>query len=87
MKNTLEKLWNEYFSDECAVISTDEERALTKKTIELYEKANALLNAEQEKAVEQYLDSMCDLNACLSKKAFLKGCELATSFLLESMNF
>ena len=48
MKKTLEKLWNEYLS-----IDTDEGRTIIKKVVELHEKVNALLNKEQEKAVEK----------------------------------
>ena len=84
MKETLEKLWNEYLLDECAVIDSDEERNLTQKTAELHEKANALLNREQKDAVEKYVDVLCDIEALFVKKAFLKGCEFAVSFLLEA---
>ncbi|MBQ8688880.1 MAG: hypothetical protein IJ515_00770 [Clostridia bacterium] len=86
MRETLEKLWNEYFSDECAVIDTDEERKLTKKAVEMHEKANALLNKEQEDAIEKYIDSLCDIEAHFVKKAFFKGCEFAISFLAETGN-
>lgn len=86
MKETLEKIWDEYFSDECAAMDTDEEKALAKKTIELYEKANALLNKNQQDAVEKFLDASCDMEAHFMKKAFFKGCEFAVSFLLESKN-
>ena len=86
MKETLEKLWNEYLLDECAVIDSDEERNLTQKTAELHEKANALLNREQKDAVEKYVDVLCDIEALFVKKAFLKGCEFAVSFLLEAGN-
>ena len=84
MRETLEKLWNEYLLDECAVINSDEERNLTQKTAELHEKANALLNREQKEAVEKYVDVLCDIEALFVKKAFLKGCEFAVSFLLEA---
>lgn len=87
MKETLEKLWNEYLWDECAAIDTDEERNLTKKTIELHEKANALLNDKQKDAVEKYVDALCEIDSFFLKKAFLKGCEFAVSFLLEAGNF
>lgn len=86
MKETLEKLWNEYLLDECAVINTDEERKLTKKAVELHEKANALLNKDQEDAVEKYVDALCDIEAIFVKKAFFKGCEFAVAFLLEARN-
>ena len=87
MKETLERLWNEYLLDECAAINTDEERKLTRRTLELHEKANALLNKEQEAAVEKYVDALCDIEVLFAKKAFFKGCEFAVSFLLESGNF
>jgi hypothetical protein len=83
MKETLEGLWKEYLLEECAVIETDEERRLTKKTGELHEKANSLLNKEQEEAVDGYVDALCDANALFVKKAFFKGCEFVLSFLLE----
>lgn len=86
MKETMEKLWDEYLADKCAVIDTDEERALTKKVVELHEKANALLEKNQEDAVERYVDALCDLEALFAKKAFFTGCEFAVSFLLESIN-
>lgn len=81
MKEAIEKLWDEYFSGECAEIDTDEERNLTKKTVELHEKAKTLLNKEQEEAVKKYVDSLCDIEALFAKKAFLKGCEFSVSFL------
>ena len=84
MKETLDKLWKEYLSDECAEIDTDEERNLTKKTVELHEKASALLNKEQADAVEEYVDAVCDVESFFAKKAFFKGCEFAVSFLLEA---
>ena len=87
MKKTLEKLWNEYLLDECAAINTNEERTLMKKTVELHEKVNALLNKEQEEAVEKYVDALCDMEALFVKKAFFKGCEFAVSFLLEVGRF
>ncbi len=31
MGKTLERLWNEYLADECAVMDTEEERTLAKK--------------------------------------------------------
>ena len=87
MKTTLEKLWNEYLADECAVIDTDEERALTKKNAGLHEKAVAPLSNEQRVAVEEYADSLCELEALFVRKAFIKGCEFAASFLLEVKKF
>jgi len=86
MKQTLEKLWNDYLLDECAMIDTDEERGLTKKAAELHENVNAFLNKEQQDTVEKYVDVLCDLEALFVKKAFCKGCEFAVSFLLEAGN-
>ena len=87
MKETLEKLWDEYLLDESAAIDTEEERNLTKKTVELHERAILLLNTDQKDSVEKYVDALCDLESLFVKKAFVKGCEFAISFLLEAGNF
>ena len=84
MKKTLEKLWSEYLFDECSVLDTDEERNLTKRAFELHEKANALLNKDQQAAIETYVDALYDLESLFAKKAFFKGCEFAVSFILEA---
>lgn len=87
MKEALDKLWSEYLSDECAVMDTDEERHLTKKTAELHEKANALLNTEQKAAMEKYVDVLQSLDDLFVRKAFFKGCEFTFAFLLEAGTF
>lgn len=84
MKETLERLWNDYLLEECAAIHTDEERKLIKKAAELHEKANTVLNNDQQDALEKYVDALYDIEIFSEKKAFFKGCEFAVSFLLES---
>ena len=86
MKQTLERLWNDYLLEENATLGTDEERRLTKESAALYEKARAMLNAEQTAAVQKYIDALCTLDATFAQRAFIKGCEFAVSFLLGSMN-
>ena len=86
MKETLDRLWNDYLLDECAEIDTEEEKNLTQKAVELQEHANALLNKEQQEAVEKWVDVLCQTDAFFAKKAFFKGCEFAISFLLEARN-
>ena len=87
MKETLEKLWDEYLIDEGTKITTKEERKLTEKTEKIYEKLNALLNSEQKDTLEKYVDSLCEAEALFIKQAFLKGCEFTLSFILEAGNF
>ena len=87
MKQTLEKLWNDYLADECAAINSDEERKLAKITLELHEKVNSTLNEAQKNAVEEYIDALFDVEAIFLRKAFLKGCEFAVSFIFEAMNY
>ncbi len=84
MNETLKKLWDEYLLDKCAVIDTDEERALTRAAAELNEKAISLLNQEQQDAVEKYVDALCDVDALFARKAFLKGFEFSFSLLFET---
>ena len=80
MKETLEKLWNEYLLDECAGIDTNEERELTKNTAELHEKANALLNKEQRDAVKNMLMNCAILKRYLLKRHSSKGVNLRFRF-------
>ena len=87
MKQTLEKLWNDYLADECATINSEEERKLTKITAELHEKVNVLLNEEQKSAVEEYVDALYDVESLFVRKAFIKGCEFAVAFILEAMDY
>ena len=83
MKEIIERLWNDCFSEECATIDTEEERTLTASALELHEKANATLNEAQQEALEKYVDTLYSLEALFIKKAFFKGCEVATAFLWE----
>ena len=84
MKPHLEKLWNDYLVDECAILKTAEEKELAAKAAALHEQANAMLSAEQRAAVEQYLDALCVLDALFARKAFMRGCEFAVAFLREA---
>ena len=86
MRETLERLWNEYLSEECASITSDEERQLAKKAIELYEKVRVVLNEKQVIAIEKYIDALLYSQSLFVKKAFFKGCEFTASFLMEVGN-
>ena len=85
MKKTMEKLWNDYLLDECAVMDA-EERALLEKVMEMQRVASALLTKEQNEAVEKYIEALYEIQSFFAKKAFFKGCEFATSFFLEALN-
>lgn len=87
MKKTLERLWHDYLMDECAVMDTEEEKRLTEKAAKLHEAANTLLCEKQKKAIEKYVDALCDIHALFVKKAFCKGCEFTVSFLWEANDF
>ena len=84
MEQILEKLWNQYFFEQCAAIETEEERDLIKKAALLHEKANTLINREQEDAVENYVNALCENESFFLKKAFFKGVRFAFSLLLET---
>ena len=83
MKETLERLWNEYFAETCASLDTEDERALLKRAAEIHRKANELLTREQRDAIEKYIDALYEIQHFFEKKAFFKGCEFSISFLLE----
>ena len=84
MKQTLEKLWNEYLAEECALITTEEERELIKKAAKMHDVMNETLTKEQNESIEKYIDSLYENQYCFAKKAFFKGCKFAVSFLLEA---
>ncbi len=84
MKTTLENLWSAYFAEECSEINTDEEKSLLKKAGEMHTKVNELLTEEQIHIVEKYIETLYEIQTTFGKKAFFKGCEFATSFLLEA---
>ena len=84
MKTATEKLWEEYLSDKCAVITTDEERALIKRASELHEAMSRALTKGQGEAVDKYVDALNEIQAFFSRKAFSIGCELGVSFFLET---
>lgn len=83
MQAPLEKLWNDYFADECAVIDTEEEKAMAKKAVEIHEAASKSLTKEQIDEIEKYVDVLCEIQYSLVKKAFFKGCEFCAAFLFE----
>ncbi|MBQ8719504.1 MAG: hypothetical protein IJY65_00545 [Clostridia bacterium] len=87
MEKTLEKLWNEYFANECAAIDTANEKALVKKAANMHDIAVKLLSSEQREALENYVDLLCEIQDFLVKKAFFKGCKFTTSFLFATRDF
>ena len=87
MTKNIEKLWLEFFSDECAKIETEEERALVKKSAQMHEKLESVLNENQSAALEKYVDSIYESEAAFIKKAFFKGAEFTLSFIYEAVNF
>ena len=87
MKKTLEMLWKEYFAEKCATIDTEEEKSISRNTIEMRKKAAELLTKEQNDAIEKYVDALCQMQSAFVKKAFFLGCEFTASFLLEAGNF
>ena len=86
MCGTIKKLWREYLAEESATMD-DEERELTKTAARLHEEMNSLLSKEAHMRVEEYLNNMYELSSLIEEKAFIKGCEFATSFLLEAGGF
>ena len=84
MRIMLEKLWDEYFAEECARVETARGRELAKKAISENKLAKEHLTKEQSDLIEKYIDTLCEIQQLFVKKAFFKGCEFAISFLPES---
>ncbi|MBQ7226138.1 MAG: hypothetical protein IJX02_06015 [Clostridia bacterium] len=84
MMKTIEQLWNEYLVDKCSAISTEEERMVAEKAARLHEKVSSMLSREQNEALDKCIASIYESEAFIARKAFLKGCEFAVSFILEA---
>ena len=87
MKETLEKLWGEYFAEECALVEGDEERVLMRHAAELAEALSASMTKEQREATEKYVEAIYEIQGLFVKKVFFKGCEFTASFFLEAGGF
>ena len=55
-----------------------------KNAAENHKIVNELLTKEQSDAIEKYVDALLEIESRFVKKAFLKGCEFAASFLIEA---
>ena len=85
MRETLEKLWQDYLLEECDSVKTSKERKMMKNAVELHENLSEILSEEQRNALEKYIDTVCEIDSIFAKKAFFKGCEFVVSFLLEAV--
>ena len=83
MDKLLKKLWRDYFADECSVMRSDEEKELAKKAIDMHEKATASIKKEQIDAIEEYIDTLFEIQNFFTERAFIKGCEFSACFFLE----
>ena len=54
----LEKLWNEYLWEESCAVETDREKELARSALVMHERVNALLTAEQQEALEHYVNAL-----------------------------
>lgn len=81
MTNTLCKLWNEYWAEECAKIETEKEKMDLKRVIETHGILESSLSNEQKEKAEAYIEAVYEHQDELIKKAFFKGCEFGLSFL------
>ncbi len=85
MGKTMEKLWADYMEGECSAMDTEEELALARMAAKKRKVLDDLMEERQRNAVEAYVEAVCELNAFFAKKAFVNGCRLAASFLLEAI--
>ena len=84
--DTIERLWNEYFSEECAQINTQQEKELIKKIVKMQESVNQSLSNEHNELIQNYIELLYDIQALFVKKAFFKGCEFSASFFYTIKN-
>ena len=64
-----------------------EEKELIDRVVKAQTLTNELLNKEQRESVENFVGTLHEMHGISLKKAFCKGCEFATSFLLELQGY
>ena len=84
MENTKVTLQLENVSKSFAKIETDEEKALIKKAAEMHKAIDELMMNEQISVMEEYVDTLYQIQWCFVRKSFFKGCKFALSFILET---
>ena len=78
-----EKLWNEYFAEECSRLDTNEERELIKKAGKLHELMNETLSIEHRETMEEYIETSYAIQRLFTKKHSSKD---ANSLYLSCLN-
>ena len=84
MTEIFEKLWENYFYNELSDLHSDEEKAAAREVRKTREKMESLLSDEQMEAVGEYVEAMQEEETFFAKRAFIKGCELGASFILDT---
>ena len=84
MKEILNKLWDEYYSEECATLTTRDEREHARRIAEERLLLDGLLDTEQRNALDRYQAELYSAHERLLKKAFFKGCRLSLSLICAS---
>ena len=87
MKQMLERMWNEYFYEECAKICDAKEKEALQRAAKMRESVSAQLTKEQSEAVEKYVEALYENQIYFAKRSFFKGCEFAISFLFDLGRF
>ena len=49
----------------------------------MHEKATASIKKEQIDAIEEYIDTLFEIQSFFTERAFIKGCEFSACFFLE----
>ena len=83
MNDKLEKMWDEYFYEKCAVIETKEERDLLIKASEVRDALNTLLTNNQTEILEKFIRFTYEIQSLQAKKAFFLGCNFTSAFFTE----
>ena len=78
-------LWYNYFLDQCSVIKGREEKESVAKIATLEKELLAELSPEQGKRLEEFAEAIHDANSFLVEKAFQRGIQFSTRYLLEAL--
>ena len=80
MENLVEKIWDEYLSQEHAKGIDDAERKRMRTVEGLRLALSESASVEDRESLEQLCDVFCDMQSASAKRAFFLGCRLGLSF-------
>ncbi len=85
MKETLEKLWDDYLVESDCKMENQEEIENIRRIMEIEKEITETFNKESKKLFDEYARLADEEGVRFAKNAFIKGVSFSVSFLIEAI--